>query len=184
MLASASSKTAFATAFEIAARADHPAVVGLTSADNRAFTEGLGCYDHVLTYDEVSALAVDGGIVLVDMAGAPELRRAVHEHAADALCASIMVGATHWESASLAADGLQGPAPEMFFAPARVEQRARELGPDELQRRIGGAWAAFADRVPRMLEIESYVGTEALGRTYDAFVDGSVDPRKGYVFSL
>ncbi len=184
VLASASSKTAFATAFELAGRAERPAVIGLTSAANRAFTEGLGCYDRVLTYDDVSALPVDGGIVFVDMAGTLELRRRVHEHAGDALRASIMVGATHWEDASLAADGLPGPTPEFFFAPARVEQRALELGPSDFQQRIGEAWAAFADRVPELLEIDSRSGAEALGRTYDEFVNGSADPRKGYVFSL
>ena len=184
LLASASSKTAFATAFELARRDERPAVIGLTSATNRAFTEGLGCYDRVLTYDEVSALPVDSGIVFVDMAGTLNLRRAVHEHAADALRASIMVGATHWETASLAAEGLPGPTPEFFFAPARIDQRAVELGPTELQQRLGAAWAAFADRVPELLEIESQSGAEALGRAYASFVDGKADPRKGYVFSL
>jgi hypothetical protein len=184
VLASASSKTAFATAFELDARDERPTVIGLTSAANRAFTEGLGCYDRVLTYDEVSALPVDGGVVFVDMAGTVDLRRALHEHAGNALRASIMVGATHWEAASLAAEGLPGPSPEFFFAPARVEQRAAELGPNELGQRLGAAWAAFADRVPELLEIESHNGPEALARVYDRFVDGSADPRKGYVFSL
>src|SRR5919198_1792711 len=184
VLTSASSKTAFATAFELAGRAERPAVIGLTSAANRAFTEGLGCYDRVLTYDEVSALPVGDGTVLVDMAGTPELRGAVHEHAGDALGASIMVGATHWETASLAAEGLPGPTPEFFFAPTRVEQRSAELGQGELQQRLGAAWAAFADRVPELLEIESHSGADALGRVYDTFIDGSADPRKGYVFSL
>ena len=184
VLASASSKTAFATAFELAARDERPAVIGLTSAANRAFTEGLGCYDRVLTYDEVSALPVDGGIVFVDMAGTVDLRRAVHEHAGDALRASIMVGGTHWETASLDPEALPGPTPELFFAPARVDQRGAELGPSELQQRLGAAWAAFADRVPELLEIESHRGAEALGRVYETLVDGRADPRKGYVFSL
>ncbi len=184
VLASASSKTAFATAFALAGRDERRAIFGLTSPANLAFTKGLGCYDRVLTYDDVAALPTDDGIVFVDMAGTPQLRRAVHEHAGDALRASIMVGATHWESASLAADGLPGPAPELFFAPTRIEQRAAELGQSELQQRLGAAWAAFADRVPELLEIESHRGAEALARVYEAFIDGSADPRKGYVFSI
>jgi len=184
VLASASSKTAFSTAVELAERDEHPVVIGLTSAANRAFTEGLGCYDRVLTYDQVPRLPVDGGIVLVDMAGSPELRRVVHEHAADALRASIMVGATHRDTASFTADRLPGPTPEFFFAPARAGQRAAELGPSRFQQLLGAAWAAFAERVPELLEIESRSGVEALGRAYDAFVDGSASPGKGYVFSL
>jgi hypothetical protein len=185
VLASASSKTAFATAFALAGSVQRPAIIGLTSAANRSFTEGLGCYDRVLAYDEVSALPIDEGIAFVDMAGSPSLRRAVHERAADALRASIVVGATHWQTASPTADdGLPGPTPEFFFAPARVDHRAGELGAAEFQQRLGAAWAGFADRVPELLEIESQRGPEALGRAYERFVDGSVDPRKGHVFSL
>jgi len=184
VLASASSKTAFSTAFELAARAEHPPVIGLTSAAHRAFTEGLGCYDRVLTYDEVSTLPTRGGLAFVDMAGSPGVRRAVHEHAADDLRVSIMVGATHREGASFTADRLPGPAPEFFFAPGRAEQRAAELGPGAFQRRIGAAWAAFAERVPDLLEIEHHSGVEAVGRAYDALLDGSADPGRAVVLSL
>ena len=176
VLASASSKTAFATAFELSGR-----VVGLTSPANRAFTEGLGCYSRVLTYDEVPALPVDGGVVLVDMAGSAAVRRAVHEHAGDALRASIVVGATHWD-APPETELLPGPAPEFFFAPTHAERRAAELGPRVFQERVAAAWAAFADR--DLLTIEFQQGAEALGRAYDALVEGHADPGTGYVFSL
>ena len=84
----------------------------------------------------------------------------------------------------MAPDGLPGPTPELFFAPARIEQRAVELGPTEFLRLLGGAWMTFAERVPELLEIESASGAEALGRTYEALLSGGADPRKGYVFSL
>ena len=184
LLASASSKTAFSTAFEIGGHAERPTVVGLTSPAHLAFTEGLGCYDRVFTYDQIPTLPVEGGAVLVDMAGSPELRRAVHEHVGAALLASIAVGATHWEGGSLGGSELPGPTPEFFFAPARGEQRAAEIGAGRLQQRIGAAWASFADRLPGLLEIESRTGAEALGQTYDALLDGNADPGKGYVFSL
>ncbi|MEJ3653354.1 DUF2855 family protein [Actinomycetes bacterium KLBMP 9759] len=183
VLASASSKTAFSTAFQLAARAERPAVVGLTSPTNLEFTRGLGCYDQVLTYEEVSTLPVGGGVVLADMAGSAAVRRAVHEHAADALLASIAVGATHWESGGGGSE-LPGPTPQFFFAPTRGEQRAAELGADRFQQQVGAAWAAFADRLPQLLEIESGSGADALGAAYDAFLAGSADPGKGYVFTL
>ena len=182
--ASASSKTAFSTAFEIAKHAERPTVVGLTSPAHLEFTQGRGCYDRVLAYDEISTLPVDGGAVLVDMAGSPAIRRAVHEHAGAALLASIAVGATHWEGSSFGGGELPGPTPEFFFAPARGEQRAAELGTGPFQQRVGSAWAAFADRLPKLLEIESRTGVDALGQAYDAFLDGKADPGKGYVFSL
>lgn len=179
VLASASSKTAFATAFELGGT-----VIGLTSSAHRRFTEGLGCYSQVLTYDEISTLPTDGGLVLVDMAGSSAVRRAVHEHAGDALRASIVVGATHWDSPATTTGPLPGPKPEFFFAPTQAERRAAELGPRAFQQQVGSAWAAFADRVPGLLHIESHTGVEALGRAYDALVDGRADPATGNVFSL
>jgi hypothetical protein len=181
VLASASSKTAFATAYELATRSERPELIGLTS--HRAFTESLGCYERVLGYDEIAALPAD--IVLVDMAGAAQVRRAVHEHAADALRASIMVGATHWKEAVFGpGDPLPGPEPELFFAPAHSGQRIAQLGLGEFLRQVSASWTAFADRAPELFEIERHTGAEALGRVYDSFIDGSVDPRTAYVFSL
>ena len=48
LLSSASSKTAYGTAFQMAKRAGIE-VVGLTSPGNVAFCESLGCYHRVLT---------------------------------------------------------------------------------------------------------------------------------------
>jgi hypothetical protein len=184
VLSSASSKTAFSTAFEIARRAARPQIVGLTSEANRAFTESLGCYDRVLTYDELGSLELDGGIAYVDMAGGADLRRAVHEYAGDALRSSLMVGATQWEGAALAGAQLPGPTPEFFFAPAHSEVLTAALGRDEFSRAVAEAWAAFADRVPELLTIEHATGTEALAKTYEDLLDGRTDPSRGYVFSL
>ena len=50
LLSSASSKTAYGTAFQLAQR-DGIEVIGLTSPGNVAFCESLGCYSRVVTYD-------------------------------------------------------------------------------------------------------------------------------------
>jgi hypothetical protein len=52
VLSSASSKTAYGAAFELHRQGRE--VVGLTSPGNVAFTESLGCYDTVLSYDAVA----------------------------------------------------------------------------------------------------------------------------------
>ena len=49
LLSSASSKTAYGTAFQMAQRGDAE-IIGLTSAANVRFCESLGCYSRVLTY--------------------------------------------------------------------------------------------------------------------------------------
>ncbi len=96
VISSASSKTSYGTAFLMG----DVHRVGLTSAGNRAFTESLGCYDEVVTYDEVDAL-VPGGSIYVDVAGDPALRRRVHEQIVP--LHSAVVGAAHhdgWATSS------------------------------------------------------------------------------------
>ena len=72
LLSSASSKTAFATAFCLAQRRGAPGaprVVGLTSPGKLGFTQSLGCYDDVLGYDDVPRLDPQVPSVYVDFAG-------------------------------------------------------------------------------------------------------------------
>ena len=52
ILSSASSKTAYGTAFQLKQR-EGIEVIGLTSAGNVAFCESLGCYTRVLTYEQL-----------------------------------------------------------------------------------------------------------------------------------
>ena len=90
VLASASSKTAFGTAYLLQQR-DGIDVIGLTSPRNVAFVEALGCYDRVLTYDDIASLP-DGPTAFVDMSGNAGVVRAVHERYGDARARSA--GAT------------------------------------------------------------------------------------------
>ena len=55
ILSSASSKTSFSLAF-LLSEDRHCKVVGLTSAANRGFVEGMGIYDEVVTYDDIESI--------------------------------------------------------------------------------------------------------------------------------
>jgi hypothetical protein len=177
VLGSASSKTAYGLAFLLSQR-----VVGLTSARNREFTESLGLYDRVLTYDEVDGLAEENGpIVFVDMSGDGAVRDGVRGAAGDRLRRDVVVGATHWERIDT---GAAGTGRELFFAPSHVEQMTERLGADEMRRRMGEAWEALMARVGDWIEIERASGPDALGLIWRALVDGEADPRRGYVVRL
>ena len=79
VLSSASSKTAAGTALCVASRdGDRPSVVGLTSPEHAAFVASLGCYDRVLTYDDLTALDPSTPTVFVDIAGNANVRETVH----------------------------------------------------------------------------------------------------------
>lgn len=194
LLSSASSKTAFGTAFCLAQRRGTPGaprVVGLTSPGNVAFTQGLGCYDQVLTYDALATLDASVPTVYVDFAGNAGVRRAVHEHFGDALRYSSSIGGTHWESLG-SGGGLPGPRPTLFFAPAQIKKRSAPppegWGREGLEQRLGAAWAAFIARVEQpqdpWVRIVERRGTEATRAAYLALLDGKSDAREGLMLGL
>jgi len=181
LLTSASSKTAISLAFQLKQRGQ-ARVVGLTSARNAAFVEGLGCYDQVVTYDAVVDAPIEEPAVLVDFAGDAPLRRAVHERFGDALAYSCVVGGTHWEAGP--SDGrLPGPRPIFFFAPDRIRKRAGDWGPGGLDQRHDAAWAPFAADAPRWLRVIEGVGPDAMAQAYAAVVAGEAGPDEGHVLA-
>jgi hypothetical protein len=185
VLSSASSKTAYGTAFLLSRNDQSPSVVGLTSAGNRDFVESLGVYDAVVAYDEIGeALSGDAALVFVDMAGDAAVRESVHRAAGDRLRHSAIVGATHWEQLAGGAAELPGPAPELFFAPTHLQRLRDELGGPELRRRMDDAWTAFMERVGDWLTVEHGEGPDAVEQTWLSLVDGHVDPRQGHILRL
>lgn len=190
VIASASSKTAYGTAFCLAARRGTPGaprVIGLTSRANLGFTQGLGCYDEVVAYEDLDQLAADTPAVYVDMSGDAPLRSRVHAHWGERLAYSCSVGGTHWDTLG-SAKGLAGPRPAMFFAPDQAKKRTEEWGGAELGRRIAVAWGRFMEPVTDerspWLRVVRGRGPQAVEAVYRALVEGRSDPREGHVLSL
>lgn len=182
LLSSASSKTAFGLAFLLSRRPQDVRVVGLTSAGNVPFVEGLGCYDEVTSYDRVRELAARKPAVYVDFAGNGGLRADIHEHWDSNLTYSCAVGGTHWDALETGAS-LPGPEPTLFFAPAQMQKRLGDWGPTELQQRYGECWVAFSKVAADWIEVSRADGQEAIKQTYLKVLAGDVDPRKGFVLS-
>jgi hypothetical protein len=190
VLSSASSKTAYGTAFCLALRRGGPdavRIVGLTSAANVAYTQGLGCYDEIVTYDAVTSLPWQTPTVYVDFSGSTDVRASVHGHFADNLKYSCSVGGTHWDHLG-GGKGLPGPRPVLFFAPAQIKKRSAEWGMAGLMGRIGAAWTAFMEPVTRAdkpwLTVVRGEGVQDLQRTYFELLDGKSSPQQGHVLSL
>lgn len=196
LLSSASSKTAFATAFCLAQRRGQPGalrVVGLTSAGNADFVRSLGCYDEVKLYDEMPTLNAAEPSVYVDFAGNAGLRRAVHQHFGEALAYSCSVGGTHWDALAApgGSAGLPGPRPTLFFAPAQVKKRSAPppdgWGRAGLESRIATAWTAFiaaATAGAPWVQISERHGAEAVLQAYAEVLAGHSDARQGLMLSL
>jgi hypothetical protein len=181
LISSASSKTSIALAFQVK-QAGRARAIGLTSKRNAAFVRGLGFYDAVVLYDEIASLAREPA-VFVDMAGDGAVTAAVHRHFGDALRYDCTIGATHW-SAERRNEGLPGPQPEFFFAPAQIVKRTRDWGPGGLAERIARAWTRFADASDAWLRVVRSQGREAVLRVWQDTVDGRTDPAEGHILSL
>ena len=197
LLSSASSKTAYGTAFCLALRRaasgapGAPRVVGLTSPGNMGFTQALGCYDAVCDYADIAALDPTVPTVFIDFAGNAALRQRVHEHFGDALKYSSSIGGTHVLALG-SGRGLPGPRPTLFFAPAQIKKRSAPApegwGRELLERRIADAWAAFITRVARAddpwVQIVNHQGPAATETAYRALLDGRANAREGLMLSL
>jgi hypothetical protein len=192
LLSSASSKTAYGTAFclgVLRAAAARPQAIGLTSPGRVGFTAGLAGYDRVLGYDRwADAVDPTQPAIYVDFSGDAGLRRAVHEHFGERLRHSASIGGTHWEALG-SGRGLPGPKPTLFFAPSQWKARSAPppagLGAAEFQRRLDGAWAAFTGRLKASgdaaLRLEWSAGAAATEAAYHALLDGRADAAVGQV---
>ncbi|MCZ8101366.1 MAG: DUF2855 family protein [Burkholderiaceae bacterium] len=196
VLASASSKTAYATAFLLARRRGTPQaveVVGLTSPANVGFVERLGCYDRVLAYADAERLEADVPTVYVDMSGDAGLRERVHRRLGDALRHDCAVGLTRWEEGvgrrrpdGAAPAPLPGPKPTMFFAPARWKKREADWGAAGFMARQSEARDAFSAKLRGdggwMTVVEGR-GPADVVRVWRELVDGRGRPEQGHVLA-
>ena len=190
VLSSASSKTAYGTAFCLAQRrgsADAVKVVGLTSPANLAFTQSLGCYDEVLIYAAVQSGLAHVPSVYVDFSGSVAVRASVHAHLLEKLAYSCSVGGTHWDALG-SGKGLPGPRPVLFFAPAQIKKRTVDWGGAGLQQRMAAAWAAFMNpvtdaRQPWLVVVRGQ-GEAAVEACYATLLSGQVKPQEGHILSV
>lgn len=185
LLSSASSKTAYGTAFQLAQRPGLE-VVGLTSPGNKLFCESLGCYSRVIGYDELEQVPSDAACVYVDFAGNAALRLAIHTRFVN-LRYSSSIGGTHVEQLGGAKD-LPGPRATLFFAPAQIKKRTDEWGGAVLNERLLTAWTAFTAQVTApaapWLVADHYRGPEAVQTAYIEVLGGRGHPRVGHMLSL
>jgi NADPH:quinone reductase-like Zn-dependent oxidoreductase len=180
VLSSASSKTAYAAAFLL--QGTGAEVVGLTSASNVAFTESLGCYDRVLSYDAVHDLDPGTETAYLDLAGNSATRARIRAHLRDNLVHESVVGVTHQDEEG--AEALSGPRTTVFFAPDQMRKRKDDWGREGLDKAFAEAWHRFIPAVEGWVDVVTGDGPEALRKTWLEVLAGGVDPRQGHVITL
>ncbi|MDP7721724.1 DUF2855 family protein [Mycobacterium sp. TY814] len=182
VISSASSKTAIIAAYLLAKR-DGINVVGLTSAGNRAFVEGLDVYGSVQLYDNISELPGDRA-VYIDISGDGAVRAGVHARYGDRLAHSSAVGMTHWTQMTQGSGNLAGPKPVFFFAPDRIKKRGADWGTAKLDQNVADSWAPFAVWASKWLRVERISTEDEIQRGYLDLLDGKVDPAAGTIVDL
>tara|TARA_Y200000002_G_scaffold112874_1_gene92441 strand:- start:67 stop:1182 length:1116 start_codon:yes stop_codon:yes gene_type:complete len=188
IIVSASSKTAIGLAQGLTDAENSPKIVGLTSASNAKFVESLGCYDEVISYDELKHVDYSRSCVMVDMAGNREILGTLHGELGDNMLKCLTVGMTHWDTETTAEDAL-GEAmlrdrTEFFFAPAHIQKRIGDWGHDAYAKKTNSFMAARALQSKTWMQIKEIHGLENFTSTYEEMVDGKINPNEGIIVNL
>lgn len=188
VVSSASSKTAYGTAFCLE---NTPGIelIGLTSAGNIEFVNQLGCYQRNLTYNEVEQLDTSVPTLYVDFSGNNELREQVHNHFRDNLVYSCYAGsAQNHEHLSASATPTYGPEPQPYFAPYQIKKRNADWGAAEVTRKFNEAQLAFIQRTKNpqqpWMHIQEHHGLEQAQQLVEDLVAGRIDPKVGHAVVL
>ena len=157
-------------------------IIGLTSAGNRAFVEGLGACDRVMSYDEVEDLPKVPS-VYVDMSGNGAVKSRVHRTLGGELKHSSAVGISHWDQFQPQIK-LDGVKPQFFFAPAQIAKRREEWGPGVIEKQITQAWKRLAADAGSWLDVKVHTGIAQAADVYGALASGTANPRDGHIIQL
>ncbi|WP_298863197.1 DUF2855 family protein [uncultured Sulfitobacter sp.] len=183
IVGSASSKTGLGLCKYLAEPEDRTyKIIGLTSERNRAFVEGLGACDLVLTYDEIAKLPQQSS-VYVDMSGNAAVKAEVHSTLGAHLKHSSAVGISHWDQFN-PQNVVEGVKPQFFFAPAQIAKRREEWGPGVMEKQITQAWKRLAGDAGGWLNVKVHDGIGEAAAVYSALADGTANPRDGHIIQL
>ena len=188
IVVSASSKTAIGLAQGLDDAENAPKTIGLTSSGNTEFVKSLGCYDEVISYDELSNLDYSKGSVMVDMAGNREILGTLHKELGDNMLKCLTVGMTHWDNETTAEDAL-GQAmlrdrTEFFFAPAHIQKRIGDWGHDGYAEKTNLFMTARALQSKNWMQLKEVHGLESFTSTYKEMVAGKINPSEGIIVNL
>ncbi len=178
LISSASAKAAMGLAMLLAGEGLE--VVGLTSAQRVGQITARALYDRVLAYEDAASLT-DEPTVFVDIANAPNVTRAVHDHLQTGLRASIAAGFTHGSDFG---GHLPGPARALFMAPAHMQRLQAEWGTGVYWQRFNEAWRRFHVVVSRHTGFVHTTGPANVERAYREVLQGQVPDDVAHVLSI
>lgn len=185
IVVSASSKTGLGLAQGLADERNPPRIVGLTAQKNVNFTIGLGCYDQVLSYDDIDKLDLDLRSVIVDMSGNKKLLGSLNTLLGDKLMKCLTVGMTHWDQVDSGEGFPDQPIAkektEFFFAPAHIQNRIGDWGRAGYQQRTEAFMKARGEQSRDWMNVKEIFGLESFAKLYSRLVAGDLVPSEGII---
>ncbi|MGH6625448.1 MAG: DUF2855 family protein [Burkholderiaceae bacterium] len=186
VISSASSKTAYGTAFCLQ-ESRSVELIALTSQRNQGFVERLGCYQRSVSYEALGSIAPGERTLYVDFSGDEALRASIHHHFGDSLVYDCFAGSAQ-NTQFLRDTGLPGPEPKFYFAPVQIRKRNADWGHAVVNQRFNEAQLAFIRRVSDAqapwMQVAEHCGFEAAQALIADLHAGRIDPLKGHVVVL
>ena len=158
-------------------------MIGLTSAGNREFVEGLRIYSSVVCYDEIASKVEKQPTAIVDMAGNADLLGELHMHLGEHMMRTLSVGLTHWEAERRSSNVIKDRT-EFFFAPSRIQHRMKDWGAAEFNAKSAAFVMDAGNKSSQWLNLKTLDGLEGLASVYDAVLEGKADPRDGLLIEM
>lgn len=208
-ISSASSKTAFCLAYCIQLRIRNGEVsadtklIGLTSKRNTGFTERLGLYHEVVSYDEINERSFGFGVraIYVDVAGSDAFNKKLLTVQGPVFVAAIKLGMSNVKPTELdptnvwtkntTLEGAEARSAsvgtlelESFFMVEWLAVRVKELSVKEIVRMQADAWKRFLVDAKEWVEITRVYGGEKVKAAYEYALKDGLRAEDGYVWSL
>jgi hypothetical protein len=183
IILSASSKTSIGLAYALDDDEAAPLVVAITSQRNLDFVKKLGLYDSSVTYDSLDQIDATLPTVIIDMSGNGEVLGRLHTLLGDKMKRCINVGLTHWDESS-PGEGLIRERSDFFFAPAHIQKRMQDWGPNGFAEKTAGFMQETALKSRAWLKLKKIDGLQGLGEIYSDVCAGRLAADQGLIVEL
>lgn len=180
---SASSKTSVGLGYGLMSDDDAPKVIGLTSSRNLELVNSINAYDEAMSYDDISNIDASKPTVIVDMSANTDVLSKLHTHLGDNMRFTSNVGLTHWEEPQKA-DGINQERSQMFFAPGHIQQRIKDWGHAEFDKKSMAYIAHSVAKSREWMKIRELDGVEGLASMYTDVCDGKIAADEGLVVAM
>lgn len=183
VIVSASSKTSIGLAYALAVDSSAPPVLAITSIRHLHFVTGLGLYGQALHYDALTDIDAGVPTTIIDMSGNTQVLGRLHTHLGVNMKRCINVGLTHWDEAGKS-DGIIRERSEFFFAPAHIQKRLQDWGPDGFTSKSSAFMHAAIENSRRWLKLTTLDGLPGLQKIYRDVCEGRLAPEQGLIIKL